>query len=99
MAVNNSALVAETVPKPFQVRPSVEYCQLPFPMTLVTAMPLTAPLSTSAQAALTRIALTAVAEEVVFSSVAVKVTLAVLVMVGASLTAVTVSVALAAWLE
>ena len=92
-------MLADTAPKPFQVTPSVEYCQAPLPTTLTSATPLCAPLSTSAQAALTRIALTAVADEVLFSSVAVKVTVAALLMVGASLIAVTVSVALAAWLE
>ena len=92
-------MLADSAPKPFQVRPSVEYCQVPLPLTAVTAMPLCAPVSTSAQAALTRIALTAVPAEVVFSLVAVRVTLTALVMVGASLTAVTASDALAAWLE
>ena len=92
-------MVADTAPKPFQVMPSVEYCQAPLPLTLVTAMPFCAPLSASAQLTEPRSALTAVPDEVVFSSVAVKVTLAALVMVGASLTALTASVALAAWVE
>ena len=92
-------MAVDTAPKPFQVTPSVEYCQVPRPLALTTAMPLNAPVSTSAHAAAPEIALTAVPDEGVSSSVAVRVRLAMLVMVGASLTALTVSDALAAWLE
>ena len=89
----------DTAPKPFQVMPSVEYCQAPLPLMPVTAMPLIAPLSASAQLAAPRIALTALPGEVMFSSVPLKVTTLALVMVGASLTAVTASDAVAVWLE
>ena len=92
-------MVADTAPKPFQVTPSIEYCQLPLPVTPVTAMPLIAPLSASAQLTEPRSALTALPDEMVFSSVPFKVTTLALVMVGASLTAVTVRDVPAVWLE
>ncbi len=71
--VSSNALPGETDPKPFQVTPSVEYCQLPFPALEVTATPLDEPVSTSDQSAVVRIASTVVGEEVVSSSVAANV--------------------------
>ena len=68
--------MALTAPKPFQVVPSVEYCQAPLPVLLVTAIPLSALVSTSAQAAVVSNALTVVPAVVVFSLVAVRVTVA-----------------------
>ena len=97
--VSSSALVVDTAPKPFQVTPSVEYCQVPLPLFEVIAMPFCAPLSTSAQVAPLRMVLTVVPDDVLSSSVAVSVTVAALVMVGASLTAVTDIEAVAAELE
>src|SRR5204863_442073 len=85
-----SALVAVTAPKLAQVVPSVEYCQVPFPVLPVMASPLSALVSTSAQLAPVKIVLAVVPLEVVFSSVPERVTVAPLVIVGASFTAVTV---------
>ena len=79
--------MALTEPKTFQVVPSVEYCQVPLPVLLVTAIPLSAPASTSAHDAEVRIELTVVPAEVVSSLVAVSVTVAPLLMVGALLLA------------
>src|SRR4051812_38300746 len=81
--VSNKACVADTAPRPDHVIPSVEYCHVPFPAWLVIAMPLTAPLSTSAHDPDVRIELKVVPDEVVFSSVPVNVTVAPFVMVGA----------------
>ena len=97
--VIKSAFVADTDPKPFQVVPSVEYCQVPFPVLDVMAMPLSAPVSTSAQEADVRMDVTVVPEEVVFSSVPVRVTVAAFVIVGASLTALTTSEAVSVAVE
>ena len=72
---------------------------MPLPVTAVTAMPFSAPLSTSAQLAPVRIALTVVPLEVVSSLVPVRLTLAPLVMVGASLIALTVKLAVSVALE
>ncbi len=47
--VISRALVPETAPKLAQVLPSVEYCQVPLPVTAVIAIPLRAPVSTSAR--------------------------------------------------
>src|SRR5205814_1924919 len=93
--VMRSALVAVTAPKLAQVVPSVEYCQVPFPVLPVMASPLSAPVSTSAQLAPVKIVLAVVPLEVVFSSVPERVTVAPLVIVGASLTAVTAREAVA----
>ena len=90
--MSNSALLTDTVPKLFQVTPSVEYCQPPLPTTAVIAMPLSAPASTSAQVAPVRIVLTVVPAEALFSSVALSVMLAPLFTVGASLIGVTLKV-------
>ena len=87
-------MVADSAPKLFQLTPSVEYCQVPLPVTQVTAIPFCAPLSTSAQLAAVRIALIAVADEVLFSSVALRAMVEPLLNVGASLTALTVIEAL-----
>ena len=62
-----------TAPKLAQVLPSVEYCQVPLPVTAVIASPLTAPVSTSAQLAPVKIAEASVPEEVVSSLVPVSV--------------------------
>ena len=71
--------------------PSVEYCQVPLPVFDVIAMPFKALASTSAQAADVRMLLTVVPEDVVSSLVPVSVTVALLVIVGASLPAVTLT--------
>ena len=84
--VINKALDAETAPKLCQVAPSVEYCHVPLPVVAVIAKPLTAPVSTSAQVELVRIALERVPEEVVSSVLEVRTTDAPFVIVGASLT-------------
>ena len=97
--VISKALDAETAPKLCQVVPSVEYCQVPLPVVAVMAKPLTAPVSTSAQVELVRIALESVAEEVVSSVLDVRTTDAPLVIVGASLTLVTVIDAVAMLVE
>ena len=86
----NSALVEVTAPNAFQVVPSVEYCHVPFPVLEVIAIPLDGLVSTSAHEAEVKIDEAVVPAEVVFSFVPVKETVAALVMVGASLTAVTV---------
>ena len=86
---------AETAPKLVHVVPSVEYCQVPLPVVPVMAIPLAALVSTSAQPAEPRIVPTVVLPEVVSSSVPVRVTVAPLLMVGASLTLVTVRDAVA----
>ena len=93
--VISRALLADTAPNAFQVTPSVEYCQVPLPVWLVIAMPLSGPLSTSAQEADVRIALAVVPTEAVSSFVPASVTVAPLVMVGASLTGFTVIVTVA----
>ena len=84
----SKALDALTPPNATQVNPSVEYCQVPLPVLPVMAIPFRAPLSTSAQLAPVRIVLARVPLEVVFSSVPLRVTVAPLLSVGASLTAV-----------
>ena len=89
MAEINNALVAETAPKAAQVVPSVEYCHVPLPTLLVIAIPLKALVSTSAQVALARMELAVVPVEVVSSFVEVRVIVPVLI-VGASLTLLTV---------
>ena len=87
---NSSAELADTEPKLAQVIPSVEYRHVPLPLTAVTAMPFSAPLSTSAQPAPVRMVLTVVPDEAVSSSVPVRLTVAALVIVGASLIGFTV---------
>src|SRR5213075_537115 len=66
------------------------YCHVPFPAWPVIAIPFDALVSTSAQLALVRIELAVVPLEVVSSFVPDKVTVVPLVIVGASLTLVTV---------
>ena len=97
--VINRALEAVTAPKLCHVVPSVEYCQVPLPVVAVMARPLTAPVSTSAQVELVKIVLESVAEEVVSSVLEVRTTDAPLVIVGASLTEVTVMDAVAMLVE
>ncbi len=99
MVLSSNALLLETVPNPFHVVPSVEYCQVPLPTLLVIAIPFDGLVSTSAHVELVRIEVTVVPEDVVFSSVPVKVTEEALVIVGASLTEVTVIEAVAALVE
>jgi len=65
--------VLETLPKLAQVVPSVEYCQVPLPVTAVIASPLEGLESTSAQLEPVRIAEASVPEEVVSSFVPVRV--------------------------
>ena len=77
-----------TAPKLAQVEPSVEYCQVPLPVTPVMASPLMAPVSTSAQLTPLRMAEASVPLEVASSVVEVSVWVAALVIVGASLTLV-----------
>ena len=91
--------MAVTPPKPAQVTPSVEYCQVPLPVLPVMAIPSSAPVSTSAQEAELRMEATVVLEDVVSSLVPLNVTVAPLLMVGASFTLVTVIEAVADWLE
>ena len=97
--VINRALVPETAPKLAQVVPSVEYCHVPLPVTPVMAKPLRALVSTSAQLTPLKMAEAKVPLEVVSSVVAAKVGVAPLVMVGASLTAVTLIEAVALLFE
>ena len=66
------------------------YCQVPLPLLPVIAMPFSAPVSTSAHAAPSRIVSTVVPAGVVSSFVVPSDTVAPSVIVGASLTAVTV---------
>src|SRR5947207_10270171 len=91
----SNALEPDTLPNAAHVVPSVEYCHVPLPLLLVTAVPLTAPVSTSAHTALVRMLLTAVPLLVVSSSVLVSVTVPPFVIVGASFTEVTVIEAVA----
>ena len=83
-------MVDVTAPKAVQVAPSVVYCQVPLPVLAVIATPLAAAASTSAWLAPARIALTSVPLLVVSSLVPASVTVAPLLRVGASLTAVIV---------
>ena len=97
--VINKALDAVTAPKLCQVAPSVEYCHVPLPVVAVMAKPFTAPVSISAHVELVKIVLESVAEEVVSSVLEVRTTDAPLVIVGASLTLVTVIDAVAILVE
>ena len=71
---------------------------MPLPIIPVMAIPFTAPRSTSAQEAVVRIELTVAEDDVVFSSVPANRNVAPFVIVGASLTSVTVIDAVADWL-
>ena len=95
----SNALVDDTAPKFVQVVPSVEYCQVPLPVTEVIAKPLDGLVSTSAQVEPLRIAEASVPEEVVFSFVVAKVWVYALVIVGASLTLETTICAVAEFVE
>src|SRR5207237_9633331 len=75
------------------------YCQAPLPVLPVMAIPFKAPLSTSAQEAEVRIVLAVVPLDVVSSLVQSNLTFAPFLVVGASLTLVTVIEAVAVWLE
>ena len=83
-------MLAETAPKLAHVVLSVEYCHVPLPDLLVIAIPFTAPESTSAHEVDVRMDVTVVPLLVVSSFVPVNVTVAPLVIVGASFTLVTV---------
>ena len=72
MDASRRALVEDTEPKGCQVMPSVEYCQAPLPVVAVMARPLRELVSTSDRLAAVRIVDGAMAKEVVFSFVAVK---------------------------
>jgi hypothetical protein len=96
--VSSRTFVAVTAPTLVHVTPSVEYCHAPFPVFLLMAIPLTAPVSTSAQELEVKIELTVVPDEAVFSSVPANVTVAPFVIVGASLMLLTVMDAVADWL-
>ena len=101
VARSSRAEASETVPTAFQlVPPLIEYCQVPLPLvSAVTAMPSTAPASTSVMRsppALAMIAETRSPPLVVWSSVMVVSVMAPLLSSsGASLTAVTVMLLLA----
>ena len=71
--MSSRELVVETEPKACQEVPSVEYCQVPLPVVAVMARPLSALVSTSARLAALRIVDAVVDEDVVFSSVVVRV--------------------------
>ena len=62
-------MLPDTLPKLDQVTPSVEYWNVPFPVTEVMAIPLSAAESASLRTAVIRMSLTRVGDEVVFSSV------------------------------
>ena len=80
------------MPKFCQVVPSVEYCQVPLPVFAVMAKPLSALVSTSAHVLEDSIELASVPLDVVSSLVAVNETEAALVIVGASLIELTLTV-------
>ena len=72
MEVRSRALVEDTDPKARQVVPSVAYSQVPLPVLAVMATPLRSLVSSSDMLALVSIVDTAVAEDVVFSLVVVR---------------------------
>ena len=72
MEVRSRALLEDTEPKACQVVPSVEYCQVPFPVLAVMARPLRSLVSSSDRLAPVSIVDTAVADDVVFSLVVVR---------------------------
>src|SRR5262245_29123295 len=86
----SNAFDEDTAPTLAQVVPSVEYCQVPFPLFAVIAIPFSGLASTSAQDTVVNIELAVIADEVVSSLVPVNVTVAPLVIVGESLTELTV---------
>jgi hypothetical protein len=73
----------ETKPIPSQYAPSIEYCQVPLPVVAVTAIPLAAPTSASAQPLEVKIELTDSAEDGASSLVPDSVTVLLAVIVGA----------------
>ena len=88
---SKAAAVVDTVPRPFHVVPSVEYCQVPFPVLPVTATPrAAAPLSTSVSVNDPRTTDTAT-PAVVVSSVTGVIVCGPPLNTGASFTALTVS--------
>ena len=92
-------MVLETAPKLVQVEPLVEYCQFPLPVVAEIAKPLSAPVSTSAHETPLRMAEASVPEEVASSVVEARLCVAPLLIVGASLTAVTLIEAVALLVE
>ncbi len=84
-------MVPETAPKLAQVLPSVEYCQVPLPVTAVIAIPLRAGVDVRS-AGSGEDGRSECADEFVSSLVPVSVKLCPLVIVGASLTLVRLTV-------